>query len=193
MTALTVEGFSVTHAAILTGSTPAENQASQLTDIYGIRSGTIEVDTDSYDNTGDDSILSTWSWFNFATISIQAGYVPFNLISTLTGATITSSGAGAAAYYSIPLWNTDSLNQPTRPVLVRVPAKDSDGATRTIDFCLFKVQFAPITFDGPTYKDGLLLNYSGKALMSDKDEAGNTLSDHAIGRIINRPKTAAWA
>ena len=189
---LITEGFSVTHAAILNGTVAAENIASQLADVYGVRSGALDVDTGDFDNTGDDTILSTWSWFNFATVTIEAGYIPFELISTLTGATITSSGTGVNAYQSIPLWNEASLNQPTRPVLVRVPAKDADGLTRTIDFVLFKVQFAPIKFDGPTYKDGLKVNFSGKALMSSKDEAGNTLAAKSIGRIINRPSTLGW-
>lgn len=189
---MVVEGFSVTHAAILTGSTAAENIASQLADVYGVRSGALDVDTGDFDNTGDDGILSNWAWFNFATVTIEAGYIPFELIATLTGATITSSGTGVNAYQSLPLWNEGALNQPTRPVLVRVPAKDMDGNTRTIDFVLFKVQFAPIKFDGPTYKDGLKVNFSGKALMSTKDEAGNTLTEKAIGRVIGRPKTLGW-
>lgn len=187
MSSPTVEGFSVSHAAILNGSVKAENAAAELSDIYGVRSGSLDVDTDSYDNTGDNSILSTWSWFNFATLSVQAGYIPFDLIQTLTGATITSSGTGPNDFYSLPLWNEASLNQITRPVLVRVPSKTSAGTTRTLDFVLFKVQFEPITFDGPNYKDGLLINYSGKCLMSSTDESGAALADRAIGRIISRP------
>lgn len=176
------EGFSVSHAAILDGTTGAETA-----DIYGIREGSIEVDTDSYDNTGDDAILSTWNWFNFATVSVTSGYVPFSLIALLTGATITSSGTGEATKYEMPLWNEKSLNAAPRPMLIRVPSKDSDGKARNFDFILYKVQFEPISFDGPSYKDGLLLNYSGKALMSDKDEKGAVLAggDRAIGRMVN--------
>jgi len=180
MAGTTFEGFSVSHAAILDGTTGAETA-----DIYGIREGSIEVDTDSFDNTGDDTILSTWNWFNFATVSITSGYIPFSLISTLSGATLTSSGTGAATQYSLPLWNESSLNMPPHPVLIRVPSKDTSGASRTMDFVLYKVQFEPISFDGPSYKDGLVLNYSGKALMSDKDEKGGALTDRAIGRMIN--------
>lgn len=176
------EGFSVSHAAILDGTTGAE-----AADIFGIREGSVEVDTDSYDNTGDDTILSTWSWFNFATVSISSGYIPFEVLALMTGATITSSGAGEATKYEMPLWNEKSLNVAPRPVLIRVPSKDADGQPRNLDFVLYKVQFAPISFDGPSYKDGLLLNYSGKALMSDKDEKGAALpgSERAIGRLVN--------
>lgn len=179
-----VEGFSLSHAAILDGSTGAEEVDG---DIYGIRSGTIEADTDSYDNTGDDAVLSTWFWFNFATVTIQAGYVPFKTIALLTGATVTSSGAAPGDYYSMPLWNEKSFNQPPRPMFIRVPAKDSDGVARQLNFVLYKVQFQPISFDGPSYKDGLLLNYSGRAMMSDKDETGAALAERAPGRLISAP------
>jgi len=184
VTSTTVEGFSLTHAAILNGTTGAEEAAG---DIYGVRTGSIAVDTGNYDNTGDDAVLSSWFWFNFATVTIQSGYVPFDTIALLAGSTITSSGTGVNDYYSLPLWEETSLNQPVRPMLVRVPAKDKDGAIRTLDFVLYKVQFGPFSFDGPAYKSGLLLNYTGRAVMSDKDETGAALSRRAIGRIINRP------
>lgn len=174
------EGFSVSHAAILDGTTGAETA-----DIYGIREGSVELDTDSFDNTGDDAILSTWNWFNFATVSITSGYIPFSLISTLTGVAHTSSGTGAATQYEMPLWSEKSLNAAPRPLLIRVPSKDADGVARNMDFVLYKVQFDPISFDGPSYKDGLVVNYGGKALLSNKDEKGTTLDDRAVGRIVN--------
>lgn len=183
MAAPIVEGFSLSHAAILNGSTGAE-----LADIYGIRQGSLDVDTGSFDNTGDDTVLSTWEWFNFATVSVEGGYVPFDTISTMTGAVITSSGAAPNDYYNLPLWNVNSLNQSTKPMLIRVPSKLSDGTPRTLDFVLYKVQFAPIKFNGPTYKDGLVLSYSGKALMSSVDETGAALSENAVGRLVSRPR-----
>lgn len=184
MTSKTVEAFSLSHAAILDGTTGAEEVDG---DIYGVRSGTIAVDTGNYDNTGDDAVLSSWFWFNFATVTVQAGYLPFDTIALLSGATITSSGTGVNDYYSLPLYEETSLNQPPRPMLIRVPAKDKDGIIRTLDFVLYRVQFGPMSFDGPSYKSGLLLNYSGRAVMSDKDETGAALVKRQIGRIINRP------
>lgn len=175
-----VEGFSLSHAAILNGSTGAE-----LADIYGIREGTLEVDTDNYDNTGDDSVLSSWQWFNFATVTVQSGFIPFDLLALLSGATITSSGTAPNDSYSIPLWSEKSLNTVTRPMLIRVPSKDTSGSTRWLDFVLYKVQFAPISFDGPSYKNGLLASFSGKAVMSSVDEKGTVLTDRAIGRLIS--------
>lgn len=187
-----VEGFSLSHAAILNGTTGAEEVDG---DIYGIRSGSLELDQDSYDNTGDDAVLSTWDWFNKATLSVQSGYIPFKLIELMTGSKMTSSGAAPNDYFSLPLWEQRQNNTQPRPVLIRIPSRDVDGIARTLDFVLYKVQFKPISFDGPQYKDGLVVNYSGTALMSSKDEKGQPVLDSqtgqptkAIGRIVSRPQ-----
>lgn len=182
MAAPTVEAFSVSHAAILDGSTGAE-----AADIYGVRDGTVEIDSDSYNNTGDDAILSVWNWFNLATVTISSGFIPFDVVSLMTGAPITSSGTAPDDFYSIGLWNESSLNQPSRPVLLRCPSKDKAGTPRNLDFLLYKVQFQPIKFDGPSYKNGLVVSYTGQALMSDVDELGATLTDRAVGRLVSRP------
>ena len=78
-------------------------------------------------------------------------------------------------------------------MLIRVPSKDRDGAVRVLDFILFKVQFQPFSFDGPAYKEGLLLNYNGSALFSDVDEKGQPVLDSrtgeptkAVGRLLSR-------
>ena len=187
----TVEGFSLSHAAILNGSTGIEEEFG---DIYGVSSGSMELDQDSYDNTGDDTILSTWYWANKVNLTIQSGYVPFNTISLLTGSKVKSSGAGANQTFELPLWEENAMNTQPRPMLVRVPSKDRDGAVRVLDFILFKVQFQPISFDGPSYKEGLKLNYNGSALFSDTDEKGNPVLDSrtgqptkAVGRLLSRP------
>lgn len=192
MATTTVEGFSLSHAAILNGTTGAEEVNG---DIYGIRSGSIELDTDSYDNTGDDTILSTWNWFNKATLSVQSGYIPFKTIELISGSKMTSSGTGANDFYSLPLWEERQNNTAARPVLIRIPSKDSNGLPRTLDIVLFKVQFSPITFDGPSYKDGLLVNYAGTALLSTVDETGKAVVDsvtglptRAVGRLVSRPQ-----
>lgn len=187
----TVEGFSLSHAAILNGSTGVEEEFG---DIYGINSGSMELDQDSFDNTGDDTILSTWYWANKVNLTIQAGYIPFETISLITGSVIKSSGSGANQSFEIPLWEENAMNTQPRPMLVRVPSKDKLGAVRVLDFILFKVQFQPISFDGPAYKEGLKVNYNGSALFSDTDEKGNPVLDSrtgepakAVGRLISRP------
>lgn len=184
-----VEGFSLSHAAILDGSTGLEEAFG---DIYGIRSGTLQLDQSNYDNTGDDAILSTWFWANRANVTVQSGYVPFDTIALLSGSAVTSSGTGASQTFSLPLWEERQMNTQPRPMLIRVPSKDTSGAVRTLDFILYKVQFHPFSFDGPSYKNGLLLNYDGTALFSSVDEKGNPVLDSvtgqptkAIGRLIS--------
>lgn len=112
-----VEAFSISHAQILTGEeTFLEALASAYnedTDVYGVNEGGLEPDLGSYDNEGDDTIMSTWDWINKAELTIQAGYVSFPLISKLTGQpveilepaaavnavqTLKSSGASAGTF-----------------------------------------------------------------------------------------------
>lgn len=187
----TVEGFSISHAAILNGTTGIEETFG---DIYGIRSGSLELDQDSYDNTGDDTILSTWYWANKVNVTVQGGYVPFQTLALISGSNITSSGTGVNQTFALPLWEENTMNTVPRPMLVRVPSKDATGAVRLLDFILYKVQFQPFSFDGPSYKEGLLLNYNGSALFSSTDEKGGPVLDsktgaatRAIGRLLSRP------
>src|SRR6478736_4869574 len=88
MSNATIEGFSLSHVAILDGQTGAEEVDG---DIYGVRSATLAADTGNYDNTGDDRTLSSWYWFNFGTLTVEAGYVPWKLIRLLSGAEIQYS------------------------------------------------------------------------------------------------------
>ncbi len=179
------EGFSLSHAAILDGTTGAEEVDG---DIYGVNDASLEPDTDNYENEGDDQVMSTWAWLNFATVTVQGGYVPFRLISLLTGEAVTSSGADPNDYYEIELWTDRSINVGPKPMLIRIPSRDSAGAARKLEFVLYKVQFDPITFDGPTYKDGLKINYQGRALLSDRDETGALLGGFkSVGRLLGSP------
>ena len=185
------EGFSLSHAAILDTATGLDALDG---DIYGIRSGSLELDSDSFDNTGDDTILSKWYWANTVNVTIQSGYIPFRTISLLSGSRVLSSGVGAAETFSLPLWEQRQMNTQPRPMILRVPSKDKDGLTRRLDFILYKVQFQPISFDGPAYKEGLLVNYNGAALFSDTDEKGLPVVDSvtglpttAVGRLISAP------
>jgi hypothetical protein len=173
------EGFSLSHAAILDGQ--SDDAQVNFGTFYGVRSGSIALQVQSFDNTGDDAVLSTWYWADKATVTITSGYIPFQTISVLTGSQITSSGAGNSAIYQLPLWELGSMNTSPRPMMVRVPSKDSAGNIRQLDFILYKVQFEPISFTGPDYKVGLLVNYTGTALMSSIDEKGNPVLDSQTG------------
>lgn len=87
-----VEGFSVTHAAIYDGTSAATE-----TDIYGVRTASIAPDLGTFDNTGDDGILSTWNWFNFATLTVESGYIGFDLYAKMSGTTVDVGGTATAA------------------------------------------------------------------------------------------------
>ena len=180
----TVEGFSISHAAILDGETGLEETFG---DIYGINSGSLDLQVGSYNNEGDNGILSIWDWVEFANVQVQSGYISFRLIALLTGSTLSSSGTGDNVRYDIPLWQEDSFNVANKPMRIRVPSKDSNSNLRLIDIILYSVKFSPISFNGPAYKDGLKVNYSGKALLSSTNEFGQTLAKKAVGRIISMP------
>ena len=182
----TFEGFSISHAAILTGSAPGVGDYDEETygDVYGVNSGSVTPDIDSYDNVGDDSVQSVWYWLNGATIAVQGGYIPFRLIALLTGETLSSTGSGDNIKYYLPMWTQASLNVSARPMLIRVPSRDVAGNARYLDIVLFKVQFEPISFDGPTYKDGLKINYNGRALASETDHEGVACAK-AVGKLVS--------
>ena len=97
-----------------------------------------------------------------------------------------SSGAAGADYYALPLWTLQSMNQPTRPMAIRVPAKDTLGQIRTLDFVLYRVQFQPFNFTGPSYKTGLTCSIAGRALFSTTDERGTCHHQDGQGSCIGR-------
>lgn len=179
----TVEGFSLKHAQILDGTETfqaalARTELEQWK-LYGVNEASMEPDTDNFDNEGDDRVQSTWNWFNFAELEVQGGFLPFRAIATITGAPVTSSGTGSATQFAIDLWTEKSMNIAPKPMIVTMPSKDRMGIPRTLVVGLYKVQFGVIGFEGPSYKEGLKINYTGKALLSDVDETGATFTDLA--------------
>jgi len=187
-----VEAFSLSHVQILDGSTAFADVTTGSTawgDVYGVNDASLDPDTDSYDNEGDDVVRSTWNWLNKAELAVQAGYVSFALIANMTGRTISSTGSGDSIVYGIDLWHEDDFNVPRKPMIIRMPSKDHLGAVRYLDIGLYTVSFAPITFDGPQYKDGLKVNYNGQALVSTVNELGAAFSDGKgrVGKLISRP------
>lgn len=185
------EAFSLSHAQILDGATTFVDAlaavASEAQDIYGVNESSLDPDTDEFDNEGDNVVLSNWAWLNHAEVEVQAGYVSFPLMETLTGKAYTASTiSGGKEIMMIDLWHEDALNVAPKPMMVKMPSKDSDGVAANFVIGLYKVQFRPITFDGPAYKDGLKVNYNGKALYSTKDEKGVVFADgkKRVGRLL---------
>jgi hypothetical protein len=188
----TLEAFSISGAQILTGTeTFLENYAAAYAengDIYGVNEGGLEPDLGDYDNEGDDSVLSVWNWINKAEVSIQAGYLSFPLIANLTGQTISSGTiTGAKQVHGLDLWHEDSMNIAAKSMLLKMPSKDKTGKPSDFIIGLYKVNFKPIAFDGPAYKDGLKINYGGTAVASSTDEKGVAFPDgkKRFGRILH--------
>ena len=183
------EGFSLwDEQGVDGGTTVAAAVSTQDLDVYGVEQASLDPDSDSFENTGDDVVLSEWNWLNKAGIEVRSGYVSFPLIATLTGRAITSSGSGDSQLFSMDLWHEDDFNVAPKPMLVRMPSKDKSGAVRILDIGLYKVSFKPMTFDGPAYKDGLKISYAGTALMSDEDELGVAHVDgkKRVGKLISK-------
>lgn len=187
-----VEGFSLSHAQVLDGATSfltaiAAATAKDSEDVYGVNEASLDPDLGDYDNEGDDAVMSTWSWFNYATVNVQAGYLSFPLIANMTGQAVSSSGAGASQVFGLDLWHENSFNVAPKPMIIKMPSKDSAGVARTLTLGLYKVQFRPITFEGPSYKDGLKVNYQGRALLSPTDESGAVFADgkKRAGKILS--------
>lgn len=94
------EGFSVSHAQILDGTTSfltaIGSAATEAQDVYGVNDGSIDVDDDDFTNEGDDAGLSVWAWINGADVAIQAGYLSMPLLSAITGRPIDTIAGSAA-------------------------------------------------------------------------------------------------
>jgi hypothetical protein len=188
----TFEGFSVTHAQILDGSQTFQEAAlatsvSDDLDIYGVAESSISPNADKFTNEGDDGELSIWNWVNDADLSIRSGYLSMPLIAKLTGQNISSSGSGSSVIFWQDLWHEDSFNIAPRPMIVVMPSRDKNGVPRRLVLGLYHVDFKPVMFTGPVYRDGLKTNYDGTALPSRLDEKGVAFADgkKRFGRVIS--------
>ncbi len=188
-----VEAFSLSHAQLMSGTQTFEEAALAATpealDIYGVNDASLSPSMDTYENQGDDTVLSRWNWLNYAELTVQAGYISFEQIAAMTGDPISSGGSGAATAYGIDLWSEAAMNVSNKPMLLRMPSKDRNGVARNLLIGLYNVSFSPMTFDGPRYKEGLKVNYTATALMSDKDEKGAAFTQRPnvkrVGRLIS--------
>ena len=174
-----VSSFSLSHAGILDGKTAAE-----VADIYGVNEGSLELESDSYERTGDDRILSTTRWITKGTLSLRTNYMPLDTMALLYGTPVVSAANG----YTMQLWTEKAMNIKPRPVVIVAPGEDSDGTPMRTRYVLYKVKFGQIVFDQfPAYKEGLAFSLEGDALLSDKDELGQPFTDNLgarIGKIV---------
>lgn len=82
----TIEGFSITHAALIDKNAPANLREI---DMYAVRTASLAPDLGNVDNTGDDGVLSTWNWFNFATFNLVQGYLSLDQYARMSGTEVT--------------------------------------------------------------------------------------------------------
>ena len=174
-----ISSFSLSHVGILNGTTTAE-----IADLFGVNEGSLELETDQFERTGDDAILSTNRWITKGTVSFRTNYIPLDMMAALYGTPVTSAAIG----YSMQLWTEKAMNVAPRPVVVEAPGEDQDGNPNTLRILLYKVKFGQMNFDQfMSYKEGLAVSFEGDALLADKDELGAAFTDKQgkrIGRLI---------
>lgn len=173
-----ITSFSLSHAGILDGVTAA----TELADIFGVNEGTLEISSDTYERTGDDTVLSTQRWVTKGTLSLRTNYIPQAVLTLLYNTPVVSGATGTTQQ----LWAEKSMNIKPYPVVVTAPGQDADGEPFEMSFVLYKVQFGQIAFDQfMSYKEGLAVSLEGDVLLSDKDELGAPFSDN-LGRRIGK-------
>lgn len=180
-----VTSFSLSHAAILDGSTAAE-----VADIFGVNEGSLELESDTYERNGDDKILSTTRWITKGVLSLSTNYFPTEMMEILYGTpAVSGTEPGEENDFTMQLWTEKAMNIAPRPVLVQAPGEDADGNPLTLKFVLYKVKFGQISFPQfMSYKEGLSVSLEGDALLSDVDELGAAFTDDLgarIGKVVS--------
>lgn len=202
--ALQLEGFSITHAGILSPGTDAEQGV-----LYGVRSAQITAQWISALIQSDDWVIGSWNAPGTVTVAIEGGFMPLDVLATLTGTSVSGSEAGALqdqslqdildqlgiplldeglGGFAVPLWTQHVVG--ALPLIFRASGKDSGGNVRTLQFLAYLAQFGPVTFDGPAYKNGLTVSYNASLILSAEDETGSPLPDRAYGRLMAMPPGA---
>lgn len=180
---MNVEGFSLSHAQVLDGTESFEQALAKTSvtpdgwDIYGVREASLDVDDDDWSNEGDDDVLSRWQWINYVELEVVSGYFGFKTYERITGRTTTTSGSGANTSYRADLWHEDDNNLPPFPILLKMPSKDAAGKVRSLVIGLYRFTPGPISFEGPEYKEGFSVSYTGNATKTLYDEKGQAFSD----------------
>lgn len=181
-----IEGFGLTQVLVLDGSTSFETAtAANSYVLHGGRSASVTLNTASVDNTGEDTIMSTWNSVDNATITIESGYLSLPAYSFIYGETINSTGASPNEMYDFDPWTEDSINAVGRPVLLVMRSKNlSKTIYPSLKLGLYSVEFQPIKFTGPQYRNVLAVNMEGKAGMSTIDELGATMAKKSCVKVL---------
>jgi hypothetical protein len=165
---------------------------------YTATAAAVQTALQALSSVGNGNLLVTGGPANSAALTVTAAgtlagaKIPLLApdLSGLTGAAggvVAETTPGSSVGYGIDLWHEDSMNIDAKPLILVVPSKDSNRIVRRLVIGLYSVQFGPIGFDGPSFKDGLKVNYEGTALMSGVDETGVPFADgkQRIGRLLS--------
>ncbi len=194
------QGFS--HAAILSGSAGLETA-----ELYGCRSATVSLSYDTYANTADDTDTGAWHAIRSAQVTVTAGFISWQALSGISGVPV--SGPDGAQRYGLSIWREFTGTAPVLPVILAAPARDLHfapelswhdiaGGPRSLGIVLYAVRLGGFSIDGVSYKAGITFSYTGVAMPSSTDEAGNPLPGSyygngaglSIGRILSSPGSA---
>jgi hypothetical protein len=187
-----IEGFSISHAAIIEYNTITDLFEEE--DIYGVRSGTIEARIESTEETSNDQLVNVWNSINGIDINIESGYLSLAMMQRFTGSSRFIDGLyPESADMALDLWTPNNMNPGFVSMVVRIPARDSSGVFRSLEFVFYRVKLKPYSFDTASYKDGLTASYQAIAFLSSTDENGLPLVPddpagpvrRAYGRLVS--------
>lgn len=174
-----VEGFSISEAVLLDPDTGLPLEDGLL---YGVKSGEITPEIDSWDDVSNDTYVDAWSEVKYLNVSISMSHLPVRALSLMTGSELDIPDI---TQYQMELFERSWGGQSFHPMKITIPARDADGNNRVLYYLLYRVKFYDFDFMEASYKEGLPINFQGKAFISSVDEAGAALSQPSFGRLIS--------
>lgn len=171
--AVFLEGFSISHAAILDGETTAEEAAKR--DFYGVQSASVSANEESFEEVSNDIVIGSWNSISSINIEVSSGFMSLSIFDRFS--------FEDKKPLSLDLWNPSAINPAHVPILFRIPSRNQNGVYFNFDIVLFNVKLKPYSLDSLSYKEGLKVSYKGQAFLSDVDEVGNVLPFRSFGSM----------
>jgi hypothetical protein len=175
------ESFSVSHAAILAGT------GTEVQPLFAVRSGQVSLRTSSVSSLSDDQEIATWNVMIAADVSVTGGFIPYSTIALLVSAPVSSQAVSGGTAWSQPLYVQQMLAGLEVPLYLAATSRNALGARRALQIVLYRVRISTVQAAPAAYKEGLTVTFTGTALPSGADEAGNSLADLEIGRMAVVP------
>lgn len=171
--AVFLEGFSITHAAILDGETSADEAAKR--DFYGVQSASVSANAESYEEKSNDIVIGTWNDISSIEIEVNSGFMSLSIFDRFS--------IEDTKPLLLDLWNPSAINPVHVPILFRIPSRNQNGVYFNFDIVLFNVKLKPYSIDSLSYKEGLRVSYKGQAFLSDVNEVGEPLGTRSFGSM----------